>query len=359
MTDDGLESNVIVTLWDTTTKTAITSAVVPQGTGALLIDHFRYAHITGGPVTLAANTYYALSFNSGDILDNFQKAASPSVLNTYFIGDNTSDTWALAYSADGLVGSYPESDSLIIGFPMGGMSYGCVNLLGRATIASSPDPEDGTQNVGDANSVSGKVDVMLRWKTGTDPCDYTQPNPNITKHYVYLAINDVNLNPGDGGLFAEVTVSAGSPVDADGELAVGGLNFDTPYYWRIDESVSDSGPSAAETLTGDVWSFTAKGEEPVITDEPDNLLVEDGEAAAVFTVGVSSISQAHYQWYKSADAVVGGDSTVGTDADTYIIANADQDTDDAWYYVIVTNDGSSGSETSEVVHLVENERQPR
>jgi len=349
ITGDGFESDVLVSLWADATQELLARTTIPSGTSAEMVDYFRYAPIPGGALTLEADTGYVITFNSADILDHYLETPyGQTELNPYFVGPDAepNDTVQLRYS--GTIGVFCPWP----GWPCDGWTYGSVNLMeGNPVVAFEPDPAHESENVGDVNMVSGKIDVTLEWKTGLDPGDFTQPNPNITKHYVYVAVNDVNLVPGDPGLTFEATVSAGGPPpDAEAEFIASGLDFNGLYYWRIDESISDSGPSAAETLTGNVWSFRTKGEEPVILNQPDNLLVEDGEASAVFTIGVSSVSPAHYQWYKSNDATVGNDTMIGTDVNTLTILNVGA-INDRWYYVIVTNEGSSLSATSEVVHL--------
>jgi len=338
---DGLLSDVTVSLWLDSDESLVAQVVVPAGTGAQLRDNFRYALIDGGAITLDPNTDYVISF-SGDILDHYLQAGTQVTLNTYFVGENDPTTWECRWGA---MGEMPISTSSW----MPTYTYGCCNMQSPDDGAHDNEPETGAVYVGDVNGAA--IDVTLKWNTGLDPGDYSQPNPNITKHYLYVAENEDDLVPGDGDLTIEETISAGSPTEPNVEFLAGGLDFNTLYYWRVDESVSDSSPADFnDTVLGMVWSFTTKHTAPEILDEPDDLLLTDGENAT-FTVAARSISALHYQWYKSDDAIVdGGDSTVGTNSDTYTIASVTQASNEAWYYVVLTN-ASAFSDTSLPAHI--------
>jgi len=119
---DGLESDVTVSLWDYSTSTLVASAVVPQGTGALLVDNYRYVAISGGPVTLAANKDYILSFNSCATLD-FCINSIPMTFNSSWVGTNDSTTWGSGFSAT--PGACPD----VWKSWNAGKSYGGANII--------------------------------------------------------------------------------------------------------------------------------------------------------------------------------------------------------------------------------------
>ncbi|MBN1796634.1 MAG: immunoglobulin domain-containing protein [Sedimentisphaerales bacterium] len=217
-------------------------------------------------------------------------------------------------------------------------------ILGTAW---DPDPEPGTTKVGVKSG--SYVDVTLNWKSGLDPLDPNVFDPNINNHLVYMDTCSAELHYNGSSVWDDNIPESGP--DFNASVTFTGLAFSTTYFWRVNESVNNSGPNETDPdlRVGDIWSFTTIGEEPVITVQPSDLLIEDGDTA-VFTVGVSSATTPHYQWYRSTDAQVGGDTTTGTDSNTLTIPNADMDTNDLWYYVIVSN-SSSFTDTSEVVHL--------
>ncbi|HWV99280.1 MAG TPA: PEP-CTERM sorting domain-containing protein [Candidatus Acidoferrum sp.] len=72
---DGLASSHLITLWDNSTQTIITSATVPAGTVAPLIDGYRWVQLSS-TVTLNPNSYYVIGARTdgvdlwGDLISN-------------------------------------------------------------------------------------------------------------------------------------------------------------------------------------------------------------------------------------------------------------------------------------------------
>jgi hypothetical protein len=160
---------------------------------------------------------------------------------------------------------------------------------------------------------------------------------------LYYAPNDPNLG---GGSVTEVNISSGYPsVDPNAQYLVTGLDYNQLYHWRVDE-IRGGDPCA--TSVGMVWNFTTKGEYPEITLQPLDVTAADS-CSVQFSVEVQSATTPHYTWKKSLDAQVGGDTTVGTDSDvlTVVVSSSTE----AFYYCIVTNEGSAGTDTSDVVGL--------
>ncbi len=56
---DGLTDDHLVSLWDASDSSLITSATIPSGTSATLLDGFRYVSIS--PVTLASGGTFVIS----------------------------------------------------------------------------------------------------------------------------------------------------------------------------------------------------------------------------------------------------------------------------------------------------------
>jgi len=97
-------------------------------------------------------------------------------------------------------------------------------------LASAPNPADGATDV--------PRDVVLSWKPGIFA-------PAINGHKVYLGESFNNVNDGIGG----ITESANSYAPAQR------LDFNTTYYWRVDEVNS---PPDYTVYEGRVWSFTTE-----------------------------------------------------------------------------------------------------
>jgi len=148
---DGLQSNVTVTLWDESSSTAVAQVVVPSGTGAELVDGFRYADISGGPVVLQVNTNYVISFNSGNILDQYLEANQSVTLNSHFVGTNDSSTWEIRWGAT--IGTMP-TDTASWGL---GRTYGCVNMKSSVSAYAAEQAND-ADNTTRWNSAAGDVD---------------------------------------------------------------------------------------------------------------------------------------------------------------------------------------------------------
>ncbi|MBN1796635.1 MAG: LamG domain-containing protein [Sedimentisphaerales bacterium] len=229
-------------------------------------------------------------------------------------------------------------------------TYGDLDNLrtGISSIGNAwdPDPENEIDNVGEPNATQGPLQITLKWKTGLDPIDPNNFDPNINNHLVYMDINSAKLHYGGGSVWDDNIPESGP--DFNASVTFAGLAYDTTYYWRVNESVNNSGPNETDPdlRIGNIWSFTTIGQSPEFTDQPDDALAAINDTV-VFTVGVSSPTTVEYQWYKSADAQIGGDSAIGTDQNSLtVVASV---ANDAYYYVVVTNDANSVP--SDIVHL--------
>jgi hypothetical protein len=216
--------------------------------------------------------------------------------------------------------------------------------------AHSPDPLPGEENVGVIGA--SKVDVLLKWKTGLDPCDINNPNPNIVTHQLYIAPNSIPFDFNFTGV-TPVNIASGYPtVDPNASYLKTDLEYNQLYYWRVDEMLNDD-----SNYPGTTWSFTTVDQAPQVTDHPEDILIEDGENVS-FNIDVISASTPIYNWYKSTDAVAAGDTKInnggkysGADTNTLTITGADKSADDLWYYCVVGNTGSAETDTSELAHL--------
>jgi protein with PEP-CTERM/exosortase system signal len=101
--NDGLAASHVVSIW-TSTGTQLVQTTIPAGTGATLIDGFRYVSIA--PFTLAAGTY---------TIAGFYTSISDSVL----FGTSTSSASGVSYAgAKSKLGfAFPTTDAFSFGFP--------------------------------------------------------------------------------------------------------------------------------------------------------------------------------------------------------------------------------------------------
>ena len=210
-----------------------------------------------------------------------------------------------------------------------------VEIIGNSY---NPSPADATADV--------PLDATLTWDTGLDPENLSQPNPAITKHYLYMStdVNDLLYNWQN---FLVDQIPAGSPTAPNASYKPVGLMSDKTYYWAVDESVNDSGPDDPATILGNIWSFQTITTLPEIVSGPNDTfagLNGPGEMSVV----AASISTVHYAWYKGN---VGDTSApVGTDSPSLVIDNV-QPTDEGSYWCRITNAAGSADSGTATLHV--------
>ncbi|MHC4511107.1 MAG: discoidin domain-containing protein, partial [Planctomycetota bacterium] len=129
---------------------------------------------------------------------------------------------------------------------------------GARAVAFSPNPTDGATDV--------PRDVVLNWTPG-------EFAPAVNGHRVFLGEVFSDVNDGLGG----ITHSASDYAPPQR------LDFETTYYWRVDEV---NAPPDSTVYKGDVWSFTT---------EPIGYAIENLTATA------SSAGQADFGPEKTID----------------------------------------------------------
>lgn len=199
------------------------------------------------------------------------------------------------------------------------------------------------------------LETTLSWHTGRDPNFPTVPNPDITKHYVYMSgpIDAGNPNS-DPNLYPVATIDVSDPALY---IPPEELERDRIYLWRVDEGIGDI-PSTDPNflITGDVWSFQTIGNKPVLDPAyPVNVMIEPGENA-VFTVSATNPftdddTGMSYQWYKVVEDA--DDTPVGTSSPSPVLEiNNAQIADEGHYYCRVTIDDTEYSTDSNTAELV-------
>jgi hypothetical protein len=190
--------------------------------------------------------------------------------------------------------------------------------------AYNPEPADGVINV--------PLDQVLSWYTGPDPADPTQPNPLITKHFVYMNSG----NDDDPNLVLVNTIDAGSPPAPTAQYTPpAGLSRDGVYLWRVDEGIGDYPEGDPNNIEGNVWTFAAVTSKPIFeAGLPADVLVEAGEDATFVVSAMNPYSMDYngmtYAWKK-----VGDPGTVLSTTTTLEIPDA-QIANEGQYYCTVT-----------------------
>jgi len=236
--EDGLSSSHQVGIWNSG-GTLLGSVTVQAHATSFLLDGFRYETISGGPINLQANQTYTIgaeTFNGGDIWPD----CAAVIINQYYIEENKFYArWVGGPFAKPISGGGPGSwyEDKVFGAPN----------IRALTTAHTPNPDNNPPKIIGTPDAAA-IDVNLSWRTGLDPANLNQVNPAITNHYFHIS-KDPNLN------VSPINIAAGSPPNANITYIAAGLDYNTFYYWRIDESVNNSGPSDSQTIKGNVWSF--------------------------------------------------------------------------------------------------------
>jgi len=340
---DGLATSHQVGLWRKLTDSTgelLASVTVPAGTAAQRIDGWRYAKLPH-PITLNADTIYVLNarmYNAGT--DDRHPAAQYPVMNTFFLGSNEDLSLCRWLGGDF---AFPTTF-----YTWAGAAYGAANWGTNMYLAGhNLSPGWNAANVGTANG--SIIDVTLNWTTGRSSADMNLPNSQITKHYLYISTdpNFVGVTP--------LEVSAGSPVQDTGSYFMAGLTPETIYYWRVDESINNSLPGAAQTIvSGALGRFTTRAPNPVIVIQPAGVLTTIN-GTANYNIGVVAEAGLSYQWKISNDNVAdAGDASLGTDSNSLTLTNIQLADAGKYIYCVVSK--PDGSTTSDLVFL-EVERQ--
>ena len=241
---------------------------------------------------------------------NFQQTVFPFLTNTIFIferGGNDSGTVQAIFANDTLgapltltAGTAPYANT---GVNVGGQNaFGYVlttdvpvkglritasghDALSVSTPAGT-DPRkahDPQPDVGEEGVVV--TNATLSWRTGLDPADSNNPNPNIIEHYLWLSKPYNPMNPPAGPDWDDPAVQtftigadtnpADGNVDPNASKAVPGLQKDSLYFWAVDEGLTgSSGPletDPAKIIVGHTWIFRTETTGPQV-DAGDSVV---------------------------------------------------------------------------------------
>ena len=208
--------------------------------------------------------------------------------------------------------------------------------------AHLPDPLNGDTGV--------ETSRVLTWHTGLDPNGFTQVNPLITHHYLYLTESEPNFISSNT---YEVLIPLSGPTETFSLEGENALQLDKTYFWRIDEVLEGSDPKGANVIEGPVWSFETIKSSPVIIDNPVDSLVDSGENV-IFNVGISSVSVSSAAWFMYVDGI---NDIPLTDAEKYYaetdgtsyasltVKNASVE-DEGFYYCILSSAGGQATSSA-------------
>ncbi|HRT52217.1 MAG TPA: hypothetical protein P5279_17140, partial [Anaerohalosphaeraceae bacterium] len=195
------------------------------------------------------------------------------------------------------------------------------------------------------------LDVSLSWEPVVDVDNPTQPNAEVTRHFLFM--NDP-ANPEDPNFYyiAEI-VNSGQRAEY-GPLS---LDRDQEVKWYIEEGIADYPPGDPNNIKGSVWSFKTLLATPMIDTQPVNVLAVPGDSA-VFNVSArnpfTDPDDVSYQWYIAADppvSIAEGGKYLGASTSTLTILDP-QLGDENWFFCRITNtSGNDASVDSDTVAL--------
>lgn len=171
---------------------------------------------------------------------------------------------------------------------------------------------------------------------------------NVTSIDLYFS-TDANLPAGS-------RILTGEPA-ATTSLDPGFLDYDTPYYWRIDayEPNTLGGPDIK--TVGSAWSFRTVGQSAAVSAvSPAKTVVDPGTPSR--QLSVTAVNATSYQWYKVGTpdaALTDGADYAGTATNTLTIYDVQQ-ADEGWYYCQVDNDLSGTDPVNSAAGLVMTKR---
>lgn len=150
----------------------------------------------------------------------------------------------------------------------------------QAFLTYKPQPAHQAESVA--------LDTQLSWSTMLDPCNPTQPHPEVTEHWVYFG-ETPSLTVDD--LLVKVPV-------ATEQVSPPSLQANRRYYWCVDEHFADGG-----RVLNVIWTFetitTVPSFDPPLGSQPQNVRALEGETIMFTAVaGTTGGPVQNCQWYK-------------------------------------------------------------
>ncbi|KPJ66346.1 MAG: hypothetical protein AMJ43_08380 [Coxiella sp. DG_40] len=162
-------------------------------------------------------------------------------------------------------------------------------VLSQPEIKKVANPEKASMPIPADGSIIGQLSVTLQWDAGVYAAD-------VNGHEVYFGTNFTDVNTGTTPDF----------IVSDPCVVPGALEFDTEYFWRVDEVNLAEDPNV---WRGDVWSFTVQPLTAYNPRPPDEAKYVDVNDDLVWDPGAKA---------KFHDVYLGTDETKVTDANRAI-----------------------------------------
>ena len=226
---DGLQEAHTVNLWLASDSSLVTSVEIPAGTVATLNDGYRWVTVTGGTITLEANTEYVVSSDTTGMIDDWFDAEAVT-LDPYFIGTNDNTTYGYSW---GGAGTQPAGG-------YAGSCYGLVNISSSSGAVSNPTPANGS-------SLPAPDTITLKWEhlgLGTSDVYWNAGNNDV---------NSINFQYHIDNTTGKV-IQIGFDVDDPNEVTGVAIVVEKNYYWRVDNGGK----------VGPVWNFTTINQAPTV-----------------------------------------------------------------------------------------------
>ncbi|OXU15792.1 LamG-like jellyroll fold domain-containing protein [Sedimentisphaera salicampi] len=217
------------------------------------------------------------------------------------------------------------------------------DVIDLETFPRNPVPANNAINVDPAAVTSVQFD------TAGDPADTSNPNPDITGHFVTIYSTFDPADPNNNVAEVDTFVPAGSdPVQVPYSF-----NLGDEVFWQVEEQVSGASKGAPGNIAGPVWEFEALPAIPAITASPEDTADFAGTEVTL-NASFTSKSAASVNWVKAGEPELilddsDPDVTIGVsqhgDSYTTSLSIADFEKADEGEYFCRTNNAAGTVDT--------------
>ncbi|ARN55757.1 LamG-like jellyroll fold domain-containing protein [Sedimentisphaera salicampi] len=193
------------------------------------------------------------------------------------------DSHILVTSNDSAVAMETESGSAVRGQIF-------EDVVDLETLPRNPLPANNAENIDPVAVTSVQFD------TAGDPANTSNPNPNVTGHFVTIYSTFDPTNPANNVAAVDTFVAAGSdPVQVPYSF-----NLGDEVFWQVEEQVGGASKGDPANILGPIWEFKALPAIPAITASPQDAADFPGSEIS-FSAAFTSKSSANVQWVKAGD----------------------------------------------------------
>ncbi|MBN1576384.1 MAG: immunoglobulin domain-containing protein, partial [Chitinispirillaceae bacterium] len=182
----------------------------------------------------------------------------------------------------------------------------------------------------------GSIEIILNYNTPPSEVTSTAPTNNATGIAPLTVFTWTGGDDSDGDTVyyrviygtGETSLNAKTPEVKTKTVTIPSgddLEAYTKYYWQVIAYTK----VYPDTVRSNVRSFTTAGVAPVITDSPDDAIINEGSALTL-TVTATGTPTPTYQWYKNGTLIT---NETGTSYSKAAVTGADSGN----YYVTVSN----------------------